>query len=93
MTSCSPTFVDARDGILAADLANHGGANQCAVWEAFAKRGVGANASGGSAFVVGDETEDFDLPDGSNPGQPDCLSFFSDGFESGDTTAWSASVP
>jgi hypothetical protein len=86
---CSPTFVDARDAILAADLANNGGANDCEIWNAFAKRGLGFSADAGGTGV-GDETEAFDLP----PGIPSvCTTIFEDGFESGDTSAWSNTVP
>jgi hypothetical protein len=38
---CSPGFVDGRNAILAADQALTGGANQCIIWKAFAKRGLG----------------------------------------------------
>jgi len=62
MQSCSPGFVDGRDGILAADLALYGGAHQCLIWEAFARRGLGASASQGSTSSRGDQTEAFDLP-------------------------------
>ncbi|MCX4984751.1 M36 family metallopeptidase [Streptomyces sp. NBC_00572] len=44
-TPSSPDFLDARDGILAADRANHGGANQCLLWGVFARRGMGASAT------------------------------------------------
>ena len=64
MTSCNPGFVDGRDGILAADVALTGGANQCEIWNAFAKRGVGFSADQGSVNAVGDETVAFDLPPG-----------------------------
>lgn len=86
---CTPTFVDARDGILAADLANYGGANACDIWNAFAKRGVGFSADAGGTGV-GDETEAFDLP----PDTPtDCpVPIFFDGFESGLTSAWDGVV-
>lgn len=62
MQICDPGFVDARDAILAADLANNGGVNDCVIWKAFAKRGLGASALQGSRFAVGDETEAFDIP-------------------------------
>lgn len=45
MTPSKPDFLDARDGILAADRATYGGANQCLLWGAFAKRGMGASAT------------------------------------------------
>lgn len=71
---CSPGFVDGRDAILAADQALFGGANECDIWNAFAKRGLGFSASQGSANSTGDEVEAFDVPPGinspcmSNPG-------------------------
>jgi hypothetical protein len=39
---CSPGFVNWRNAILAADQALTGGANQCIIWKAFAKRGLGS---------------------------------------------------
>ena len=45
---CSPTFVQARDAIIDADKALTSGANACALWTAFAKRGLGEGASRGS---------------------------------------------
>ena len=91
MQPCSPTFVQARDAILAADLANNAGANECEIWNAFAKRGLGFSATAGGTGV-GDEVEAFDLPDGV-PAVCTATQIYKDGFESGDTSAWSASVP
>ena len=59
---CSPGFIDGRDAILQADLVLTGGANECIIWEAFAKRGLGYSASQGSSSSTGDGTEAFDLP-------------------------------
>jgi extracellular elastinolytic metalloproteinase len=56
---CSPGFVDSRDAILLADQQDTGGANQCAIWRAFAKRGLGADASQGSSDSTSDGTQDF----------------------------------
>ena len=42
-----PTFLDARDAILQADLALTGGANQDLIWQAFARRGMGLSAYDG----------------------------------------------
>jgi len=56
---CSPTFLDARDAILEADMLNYDGANQCLIWETFARRGLGASAIAGGV-------EAFDLPDACN---------------------------
>lgn len=59
---CNPGFVDGRDAILAADQALTGGANQCLIWEAFAKRGLGYSADQGSSNSNVDNAEAFDLP-------------------------------
>jgi hypothetical protein len=59
---CSPGFVDGRDAILAADQALYGGAHVCAIWEAFARRGLGYSANQGSSDSKTDGTEAFDLP-------------------------------
>jgi hypothetical protein len=59
---CSPGFVDARNAILLADQNNNGGANQCLLWEAFAKRGLGFSANQGSSSSRTDGTQAFDLP-------------------------------
>ena len=63
---CSPGFVDARDAILAADVANYGGANQCLIWNSFARRGLGFSAVQGSSGSRTDGTEAFDLPSSCN---------------------------
>jgi hypothetical protein len=95
LQQCRPDFVEARDAILLADMNNTGGANQCEIWRGFAKRGLGVNADagfapGGDGSDVGDETEDFAVPAGCCS-ESYCLHI--DGFESGDTTAWSSTVP
>ncbi|KAJ3319247.1 hypothetical protein HDV06_006575 [Boothiomyces sp. JEL0866] len=41
MQPCNPTFVTARDAIIAADTAYYEGKNRCLIWKAFAKRGLG----------------------------------------------------
>ena len=56
---CGPTFLDARDAILEADMLNYDGANQCLIWETFARRGLGASAIAGGV-------EAFDIPDACN---------------------------
>ncbi|TPX69491.1 hypothetical protein CcCBS67573_g06873, partial [Chytriomyces confervae] len=43
---CSPTFIQARDAIIAADKTMFGGKYNCAIWTGFAKRGLGMNAKG-----------------------------------------------
>ncbi|HEY1016515.1 MAG TPA: M36 family metallopeptidase, partial [Herpetosiphonaceae bacterium] len=59
---CNPTFVEARDAILAADLAANDGVNRCAIWRGFAKRGLGFSATAGLATSRFDGAEAFDLP-------------------------------
>ncbi len=57
---CSPGFVDGRDGILAADMMNYDGANQCLIWEVFAKRGLGFYADQGTSNSDADGTSSFE---------------------------------
>lgn len=62
LQACSPGFVDGRDAILEADMLINGGANQCLIWNVFARRGLGYSASQGSSGSRSDGTEAFDLP-------------------------------
>ena len=57
--ACQPGFVDGRDAILAADQKNFGGENQCLIWEAFSRRGLGIKASQGSPLDAADPKESF----------------------------------
>ena len=59
LQACNPTFIDARDAILAADVADFGGIHQCLIWETFARRGLGVDAVAGGG-------ESFDTPDFCN---------------------------
>ncbi|SCV68477.1 BQ2448_598 [Microbotryum intermedium] len=61
---CRPTFQNARDAILAADKALTGGDNQCEIWKAFSKRGLGPDAvvTGSTPWGGGVRTEDYKLP-------------------------------
>jgi extracellular elastinolytic metalloproteinase len=59
---CSPGFTDARDAILLADEVLYGGENQCLIWKAFAKRGLGYSAIQGTSRFRNDGSEAFDLP-------------------------------
>jgi len=45
----NPSFIQARDAIFAADTTLTGGANQCEIWRAFARRGLGQTASTASS--------------------------------------------
>ena len=50
---CYPTFLNARDAIILADRALTGGKNECTLWEGFASRGLGPNASSVDALPWG----------------------------------------
>jgi hypothetical protein len=72
---CSPGFVDGRDAILLADDMLYGSAHRCAIWAAFARRGLGYSASQGSSNSATDGSQAFNVPQGvtltltSNPTQ------------------------
>lgn len=63
---CSPGFVDSRDAILQADTLLYNGQNSCAIWAAFAKRGLGFSANQGLPTSRSDGTQAFDT-------HPSCL--------------------
>ena len=69
---CSPGFIDGRDAILAADMATTGGQDQCLIWEVFANRGLGYNASQGNSGDRTDQIEDFNLPPEEDPTLENC---------------------
>jgi len=61
LTAPDPSFLDARDGILTADLDRNHGENTDLIWSAFAKRGAGTSA----VSAGGDDTDPqpaFDSP-------------------------------
>ncbi|MFZ1528235.1 MAG: M36 family metallopeptidase [Ferruginibacter sp.] len=59
---CSPGFLDARNAILKADSIMYNGTYRCAIWSAFAKRGMGYSAVQGSASSATDHTAASDMP-------------------------------
>lgn len=61
---CSPGFVDGRDAILEADQLLYNGANQCLIWDVFARRGLGVSATQGSSSSAQDGQQAFDTPSG-----------------------------
>ena len=63
LSPMNPNFVQARDAILQADLVNNNGANLPELWAAFAKRGLGFNATSPSSSTTAGVRESFDLPD------------------------------
>ena len=66
---CNPTFITGRDAILAADQVLTGGENQCTIWAAFARRGLGFGANDGGTTSRNDGTEAFDS-------HPNCVDGF-----------------
>ncbi|WP_230379809.1 T9SS-dependent M36 family metallopeptidase [Kaistella gelatinilytica] len=64
LQACNPTFIDGRDAILAAEAANTttGGADKCMIWNVFAARGLGIDASAGSKTDINDQTYSYDVP-------------------------------
>ena len=70
---CSPGFVQSRNAILQADQVFFGGRYACSIWKAFAKRGLGRNASQGSNTSISDGVPDFSVDSGNfglNPSGP-----------------------
>lgn len=68
LQGCNPTFVSGRNALIAADQATTGGQDFCLIWEVFARRGLGQNASSGSNNSSTDQVEDFTVP----PAGPNC---------------------
>src|SRR5262249_36145287 len=65
----NPSFTQARDAILSADVALTGGVNQREIWTAFARRGLGFGSSTASSSSTATPTLSFTLPAAySNPG-------------------------
>jgi len=56
---CSPSVIDFRTALIAADQATTGGEDYCLITEVFRRRGVGLNASSGSASSGTDQVENF----------------------------------
>ncbi len=68
LTACNQSsIISGRDKLIAADQATTGGADYCLITEVFARRGMGLNASSGSAAVTTDQVQDFTpFPAGPN---------------------------
>ncbi len=84
LQACQPGFVDGRDAILAADIALTGGEDQCMIWEVFAARGLGVNASQGNPLLRTDQVENFDTPDSNDPSLASCSTLSTNNFSSRD---------
>lgn len=66
---CNPSFIQARDAIIAADQATSGGQDYCMIWKVFASRGMGINAASGdnsgdrtNITAINDQVENFTEP-------------------------------
>ncbi|HEX5083182.1 MAG TPA: M36 family metallopeptidase [Blastocatellia bacterium] len=75
-TPCSPSFLNARDGILMADQNLNGGANRCVIWQVFARHGMGVSARGNNGTTHVAAT---DVPQDCNGGGATTILF--DNFE------------
>ena len=65
LTPANPSLVQCRNAIIQADINSTNGQNYCMIWETFARRGLGVNASSGTnSGVTGiqDQVEDFTEP-------------------------------
>ncbi len=62
LQACNPSFLDARDALLAADLLASDSRNRCRIWNAMAKRGMGVSAGDGGSAASQAVTPAFDLP-------------------------------
>ncbi|MFS8083318.1 MAG: M36 family metallopeptidase, partial [Ginsengibacter sp.] len=59
---CRPGFIDGRDAILKADTILYNGLHGCAIWNAFARRGMGIFAQQGSSNSTTDQVADYTIP-------------------------------
>ena len=62
LTPINPGFIQGRDAILAAEENVSQGQDKCMIWEVFARRGLGVNASAGSATDINDQVADYTTP-------------------------------
>jgi hypothetical protein len=58
----NPTFLQARDAIIQADIVTNAGRNLPAIWTAFAKRGMGFSATSPASNTTVGVSEAFDVP-------------------------------
>jgi fungalysin metallopeptidase (M36)/List-Bact-rpt repeat protein/fungalysin/thermolysin propeptide len=62
LAPANATFLEARDGILQADVIDTGGSDYVELWTAFAKRGMGFSAASPDSSTTVGVLESFDLP-------------------------------
>lgn len=75
LSPAEPTYLQARDAILQADMVLTAGANRQELWTAFAKRGMGAYATSPESNTTAGLVENFDLPDDLSLPTASVLSF------------------
>jgi hypothetical protein len=84
LQGCNPEFLEGRDGILAADTALTGGEDQCLIWDVFARRGLGVDASAGVPFRLEDQVNGFSTPDPSDASLANCTTLSAAKFNTND---------
>ncbi len=62
-----PGFVDGRNAIIGADQILYNGENECLIWNAFSRRGLGINADQGSPDDIADGVPNFENTLRCNP--------------------------
>jgi hypothetical protein len=67
---CNPTYVDARNALLEADRLLYDGDHACAIWRAFARRGLGVNATDLGGAASNQVQADFQTPPGCSAAAP-----------------------
>ena len=65
LQKCSPGFLDSRDAILQADQVLYNGAYHCQIVSAFARRGMGFDATQGSSNSTSDQVQGFSTVESS----------------------------
>jgi hypothetical protein len=85
LTPANPSLIQCRNAIIQADQNTTGGQDYCMIWETFARRGMGVNATSGSiagAPGVQDQVEDFTEPvPGSTPATGSACTLGNDYFQ------------
>lgn len=66
----NPTFLQARDAIIQADAVNNSGAHYTELWAAFAKRGMGVNATSPASTATSGVVENYLTPPPPDPLTP-----------------------
>lgn len=88
LTPANPSLIQCRNAIIQADQNTTGGQDYCLIWETFARRGMGVNATSGSTAGspgVQDQVEDFTEPvPGSTPATGSACTLGNEYFQNSD---------